>query len=82
MDDAQVLAALQAAEAALKQTTAGYLGHPSSWYSNTTTNWYKALSQLDQAVIEMAKRVQFSVTTPSGTAQSGKALTATIKAAS
>lgn len=74
MNDTDLMKLLLNGEGYLKQTTVGYKGHPSDWYNNQTTMWYKGISQLDKAVAELKRRLDVVITI-SGTNK----LTATIK---
>jgi hypothetical protein len=48
--NAEIKAKLVAAEGFLKETTKGYKGHDAAWYANKTTNWYKGLTLIDEAI--------------------------------
>jgi hypothetical protein len=51
----EIIQLVDEAVASLKTTTTGYTGHKASWYTNTTTNWYKGLSDLTTVVNELRK---------------------------
>ena len=60
----------------LKGTTVGYVGHTDKWYENTTTRWYKGLTDLNLAV-DALRKIKCTITL-SGTPAVGKTIKATI----
>lgn len=61
MEDAAIANLVEQGMATLKKTNQGYTQHSPAYWNNPTTNWYKGLNLLQQAVDELRRARQLLV---------------------